>query len=113
MNETGRIICVMQAREGASTKTGEVWKSQDFVIEIDGSYTRRILCNVYGAMNVDNAHLALGEVVTIKGEVSAHEYKGRWYNEVRVWDIIANGVSRLKKNVGQDLGTQMNVLKDS
>ena len=111
MEEHGRVICVMQPREGASTRTGEIWKSQDFVLEIEGQFTRRILCNVYGAINVDNARLSAGEYVTVKAEVSAHEYKGRWYNEIRVYDIVANGISRLRKTQGNDLQSQMQVLK--
>lgn len=93
MHEHGKVIFVEIPREGASERTGEVWKSQDFVIEIDGRYTRKVKFNLYGAERVDKAQLQVGMIVDVDAEVEAHEYQGKWYNEIRAWRISCNGVN--------------------
>ena len=100
MQEHGKIICALQPREGVSQRTGEMWKSQSFVMEIDGRYTRRVMFSLFGADVIQRANLQIGQYITMSGEVEAHEYQGRWYNEIRAYDIQRNGVSitRAPKN---------------
>lgn len=93
MREHGKVVVVMEPRTGTNTNTGEVWKSQDFVLEIDGRHPRRVKFNLYGAEKVDKARLTLGSIIDVDAEVEAHEYQGKWYNEIRVWGISCNGVS--------------------
>lgn len=38
MELTGRIIAVMEAKSGTSTRTGNPWKMQEYVIEVPGQY---------------------------------------------------------------------------
>lgn len=99
MQEHGRIICVMQPRTGASQRTGEQWFSQDYVILIDGRYERRVAFSIWGLENNRRANLQLGEYVTIHCEVEAHEYEGRWFNEVRCYDVEKNGQSVIRGSV--------------
>lgn len=110
--EHGRVIQVMPVRQGANQNTGEVWKSQDFIIEMDGRYSRKVKCNIFGVSNVDKANLHVGEYVDIQAEVEAHEYKGYWHNEVRVFDVIKNGVSQLR-NINTSIEQQMLALQNN
>lgn len=110
--EHGRVIQVMPVREGANQRTGELWKSQDFILEMDGRYSRKIKCNIFGASAVDKANLHIGEFVDIQAEVEAHEYKGFWHNEIRVFDVIKNGVSQLR-NVNSSIEAQMLALQSN
>lgn len=93
MEEHGRIIAVLQPRTGVSPRTGEQWVSQEFVLEVDGRYTRRVKFSIFGNDFLQRANLQIGEFVTMKGEVEAHEYQGNWYNELRAYDIIKGGAS--------------------
>lgn len=96
MQEHGRIICVMQKRQGVSQRSGEMWESQSYVLEIDGRYTRRVLFDIFGSSAIARANLQVGDFVTMMGEVEAHEYQGRWYNGVRCYDIMKNGQSVMR-----------------
>lgn len=107
MQEHGRIICVMQKRQGVSQRSGEMWESQSYVLEIDGRYTRRVLFDIFGSSAIARANLQVGDFVTMMGEVEAHEYQGRWYNEVRCYDIIKNGQSAMR-NVPSTQSAQYN-----
>lgn len=92
----GKVICVLPARVGQSTRTGEQWMSQDFVLEADGQYIRRGKFSLWGADRIKAANLQLGEYVTAKFELEAHEYNGQWFNDTRCYDIEANGISRIR-----------------
>lgn len=93
MQEHGRIVAIMLPREGVSKRTGEMWKSQTYVMEIDGRYTRKVAFSLWGADRIQAANIQLGEFITMSGEVEAHEYNGNWYNEIRAYDIAKSGQS--------------------
>lgn len=92
----GRIIALPQMRSGVSPRTGEQWANQQIVIEIDGRYTRRVSADLFGWDKIQAANLQLGQYVTLKYEVEAREFEGRWYNDVRVYDIERDGRSVLR-----------------
>lgn len=92
----GKVIAILPARVGQSTRTGETWASQDFVLEADGQYIRRGKFSLWGMERIEAANLQLGEYVTAKFELEAHEYNGQWFNDTRCYDIEANGRSRIR-----------------
>lgn len=93
MEEHGKVICICPAREGISARTNLPWKSQGYVIHIDGRYERDVYFSLWGADRIARANLQLGEYITIKAEVEAHEHEGNWFNEIRAYDILKNGRS--------------------
>lgn len=101
MQEHGRIIAVLQPQTGTSPRTGQPWYSQSYVMEIDGRYTRRVAFSLWGYENNMKAQLQLGEYITMSGEVEAHEHQGRWYNELRAYDIEKRGQSVLRQYPAQ------------
>lgn len=92
----GKIVAVMEPRQGVGTKTGVIWKSQDFVVETDERYPHLAKFNLYGAEAVDRANLQVGMIVDVKFEVDAHDYKGVFINELRAWDIQNGGKSLIR-----------------
>lgn len=97
MEMHGKIVYVAEVREGVSTRSGVVWKSQDFVIETDERYVHHAKFNLYGAENVDKAQLRVGMIVDVSFEVDAHEYRDVWINELRAWDIKNGGKSLIRE----------------
>lgn len=96
MEEHGRVIVIMPIRQGVSQRTGQPWASQDFVIEVDGRYSRKVRLSLWGADRIQAANLQLGEYVTARFDIEAHETNGEYYNDLRCWDIVKNGVSVLR-----------------
>lgn len=99
MEEHGKIIALVNERAGVSQRTGETWKSVDVVIETDGRYPRRICATLFGTSEIERADLKIGEYATIKFEIDAREYAGKWYNDVRIWDVVKYGNSMLRQHV--------------
>lgn len=96
MTEHGKVVFVDNVRQGVSAKTGEVWQSLDFVIEVDGRYPRMVKLNLYGAEKIAKAMISVGMIIDVEFEIEAHEYKGSWYNELRVWNIMIQGKSLIR-----------------
>lgn len=99
MQEFGKIKYVANPRTGVSTKTGETWASQVFVIETIERYPRQIAFELFGVEKIEVASLKLGEEVNVVFYCSSHEFGGNWYTELRVIDILQNNRSRLVKGI--------------
>ena len=83
---TGTIIQIQPLQEGTS-KSGNAWKKQDCVLETDAQYPRKICFNLFGD-NVDKFPVQLGQKVTVSIDLESREFNGRWYTDVRAWNIV-------------------------
>ena len=86
MEITGKIIAVLPERGGVS-KTGNEWKTQEYVLETHEQYPRKICFNVFGADKIAQFNIQVGEEMTVSFDINAREYNGRWYNDIRAWKV--------------------------
>jgi hypothetical protein len=92
MEITGKLIKAMPEQSGISQKTGNPWKSREYVIEYgDGQYPKHCLFRVFGEERLKSFDLHFGDVVTLSVEINAHEYNGRWYNEISAYKVVKQG----------------------
>lgn len=94
----GRIAKVMPAQEGVSARTGNAWKSQEYLFEYfawsGAQYPSRILCRVFGEDNIAKYNLKQGEEVTVWLRFDANKSQDgtRWFNEIRITNVERAGV---------------------
>ena len=88
MELTGRIIAVMQPRSGVSSRTGNPWMTQEYVLEVPGQYPKRCVFNLFGEDRIKQFNIQAGEEVTVQFDIDAHEYNGRWYNDIRAYNVM-------------------------
>ena len=89
MDLTGTIIAVLPAQSGVSARTGNPWMSQEYVIEVPGMYPKRMCFRIFGEDRIKQFALQQGQQnVTIQFDIDAHEHEGRWYNEVRCYNVL-------------------------
>lgn len=100
MEQTGKIIAVLPANSGTSQRTGQTWMSQQYVLEVPGMYPKRMVFEVFGEDRIRSFNIQNGQDVVVSFEIDAHEYQGRWFNEVRAWNV---------KPVGQQQPTAQSV----
>ncbi len=100
MDLTGRIIAVLPAQSGVSARTGNSWMSQDYVIEVPGQYPRRCVFRIFGEDRIKQFNIQMNEDVTVQFDIDAHEYQGRWFNDVRAFNIIRGQVAPAAAPVG-------------
>ena len=59
MDLTGKIIAVLEPRGGVSNRTGNNWKSQDFVIEVPGQYPKKCVFTVFGEDRINQFNIQM------------------------------------------------------
>jgi hypothetical protein len=83
---TGSLITKLQVQSGSSTR-GE-WQKQEFVIETQETYPRKVCMNVWGADKVSElASFREGDLLKISFNIESREYNQRWYTDIRAWRI--------------------------
>ena len=85
MEIQGKIIAVLPERSGVSAR-GE-WKCQTYVIETQEQYPKKMAFDVFGADRIVNFDIRVGMVVDVSFDIDAHEYQGRYFNQIRAWDV--------------------------
>ena len=88
MELTGKIIAVMEPRGGVSARTGNTWKTQEYVLEVPGQYPKRCLFNVFGEDRINQFNIQNGDELTIQFDIDAREYNGRWFNDIRAYNVV-------------------------
>lgn len=84
MQITAKLHSLLPMQTGAG-KNGP-WKKQDFIVETDGTYPKKICISVWGD-KIDGSLLVPGKNLRIDFDVESREYNGRWYTDVKAWRI--------------------------
>ena len=85
MELQGKVIAVLPERSGVSAR-GE-WKSQTYVIETQEQYPKKMAFDVFGADRLAQFNIQSGEVINVSFDIDAHEYQGRYFNQIRAWNV--------------------------
>lgn len=87
MELIGKIIQILPLQEGVS-KAGNPWKKQEYILETLGTqYPRKVCFNLFGD-NVDKFPMQVGQDVTVSIDIESREFNGRWYTDVRAWNVL-------------------------
>lgn len=86
MEFSGKIIAVLPERGGIS-KSGNEWKTQEYVIENHDQYPKKMCFNVFGADKIAQFNIQLGEELTVSFDIDCREWNGRWFNDLRAWRV--------------------------
>ncbi len=87
MELRGKIIAEFNERGGISNRTGNEWKAKSYVIEVPGEYPRKMVFDVFGIERLQAFNIQIGETLTVHFDIDAHEYNGRWFNDIRAFRI--------------------------
>ena len=85
MEIQGKVIAVLPERSGVSAR-GE-WKSQTYVIETQEQYPKKMAFDVFGEDRIASFGIHSGEVINVSFDIDAHEYEGKWFNQIRAWKV--------------------------
>lgn len=92
MEITGAVKAILPVQSGVSSRTGNPWQSMEFVLETQEQYPKSCVLKLFGADKINSFGLQMGEVITACFDIDAHEYNGRWYNQINCFSIKRNGV---------------------
>ncbi len=89
MEFIGKIIAVLPARGGVSSRTGNEWKVQEYVIEdsSNGQYPRKMCFDVFGADKIQQFNIQVGQELKVSFDIDASQWQDRWFNRIRAWKV--------------------------
>ncbi len=76
-----------------TSKTGNPWVKQDFVIETtEDQYPKKVNFSLWGDKVADFKQYTTGDKIKVSFNLESREYNGRWYTEARAWrvDLVDN-----------------------
>jgi hypothetical protein len=105
MELEGRIIKVMPAQSGISQRTGNAWKSQEYVFEYfyfpNQTIPTKVVMRVFGEDRINRFNLEANDEVKVRYHFDAHEVNGRWFNEIQIDGVTFVGASASKNQQPQ------------
>jgi len=82
---TGKVQQLLQEQTG-SGRNGQ-WVRQDFIVETEEQYPRKICFSAWGDKVVLLKSLQKEDRVKISFHAESREYNGRWYTDLRIWRL--------------------------
>ncbi len=100
MEIVGKVVQKLEVESGTS-KNGNQWRKQSIIIETEGQYPKKICFTLWGD-KIDDASVVEGEMINAKVDIESREYNGRWYTDVKAWQIQKGGASAVKDEYNQE-----------
>lgn len=82
----GKISQILEPESGVS-RAGKEWNKQEFVIETDEQYPRKVCFTLFGEKTSLINGLAEGEEVEVSFNLESREFNGKWYHNINAWKI--------------------------
>jgi hypothetical protein len=82
----GKIIQLLKAESGVS-RAGKEWKKQEFILETDEQFPRKVCFTLFGDKVDLLDGLKAGTEVEVSFNLESREFNGRWFTNVNAWKI--------------------------
>lgn len=92
MDIVGKIIQVLPEQSGTS-KSGNPWKSQSYVLETQEQYPRKVCFELFGEERIKSNPCKIDDIVTVSFDIESREFNGRWYTSIRGWRVQQGAVA--------------------
>ena len=86
MDIKGKIIQKLDLQSGTS-KAGNQWKKQEYVLETLDSYPKKVKFDFFGD-RADQYPLEVGDIITLSYDIESREFNGRWYTDIRGYRAV-------------------------
>jgi hypothetical protein len=83
MEVKGKIIQKFELQSGTS-KAGNPWKKQNYLLETLDNIPRKIYFDFFGD-RADQYPLNVGDMINLSFDIECREYQGRYYTDIRGW----------------------------
>jgi hypothetical protein len=93
MQVKGTLIQKLKPESGVS-KAGKDWNKQDFVIETNEQFPKKICFTLFGDKTSLIQNIAEGTEVEVFFTVESRDFNGKWYHNINAWKIENNTVNQ-------------------
>lgn len=95
MDINGKIVQLLDKQTGQG-KNG-IWEKQEYILETEGQYPKKVCFNLWGE-KIAQFGIQLNDQVTVSFDIESREYNGRWYTDVRAWNVKKSGAAQPSGN---------------
>ena len=82
----GKIQQILKPESGVS-RAGKEWKKQEFVIETEEQFPRKVCFTLFNDKVSLIDGLSAGEEVDVAFNLESREFNGKWYHNINAWKI--------------------------
>jgi len=86
MQVKGKIQQILKPESGVS-RAGKEWKKQEFVIETEEQFPRKVCFTLFNDKVSLIDGIAVGEEVEVAFNLESREFNGKWYHNINAWKI--------------------------
>jgi hypothetical protein len=86
MQVKGTVIQILKLESGIS-RAGKEWKKQEFVIETNEQFPKKICFTLFGDKISLIDGIAEGTEVEVFFSVESHDFNGKWFHNINAWKI--------------------------
>ena len=80
MEIRGKIIVKLPLQSGTS-KAGNPWSKQEYVLETVEAYPKKVHFDFFGE-RANQYPLEVGDLIDLSFDIDSHEYNGRWFTSL-------------------------------
>ena len=92
----GTVVQILKSETGVS-KAGKEWTKQEFVIETNEQYPKKVCFTLFGDKSSLLDGITEGKEVEVFFNVESHDFNGRWFHNINAWKIeLAGAVNAAK-----------------
>ncbi|HZL08408.1 MAG TPA: DUF3127 domain-containing protein [Prolixibacteraceae bacterium] len=86
MQVKGTLLQILKQESGVS-KAGKDWKKQDFVIETNEQFPKKVCFTLFGDKISLIEGTTEGTEIEVFFSLESREFNGKWYHNINAWKI--------------------------
>ncbi|MDP2339068.1 MAG: DUF3127 domain-containing protein [Bacteroidota bacterium] len=104
MQVKGTLLQILKMESGVS-KAGKEWKKQDFVIETNEQFPKKVCFTLFGDKISLIDGITEGSELEVFFSLESRDFNGKWYHNINAWKIERAGAVGASNNYPPDFST--------
>jgi hypothetical protein len=97
MQVKGTLLQILKLESGVS-KAGKEWKKQDFVIETNEQFPKKVCFTLFGDKIGLIDGITEGTEIEVFFSLESRDFNGKWYHNINAWKIENAGTANPARN---------------
>jgi len=86
MQVKGTLLQILKTESGVS-KAGKEWKKQDFLIETNEQFPKKVCFTLFGDKISLIDGITEGSEIEVYFSLESRDFNGKWYHNINAWKI--------------------------
>jgi hypothetical protein len=108
---SGKIVKILPLQSG--TGRNGTWSKQEFIIETNEQYPKKICISAWGDKTNALAQIATNASVKVSINIESREFNDKWYTDLRAWKIEPLQNEYSDKSYGEDFPVSDTTARDN